>query len=193
MAEKHSVMQDQKTQLRRQFHHFRDGLGAALRAEYDLQILARIRTLPELLGAKTVFCYISSGSEADTRALLEYLLISGKQIAVPKITGAGEMTAIAYPGREDMQVGEFGIPVPISSTPFTGSIDVCITPGLAFTPGGIRLGQGLGYYDRWFAAHPVRQRIALAYECQITDKLPADTHDIVVSLIITEQRIIRVS
>lgn len=186
-------MQDQKVQLRRQFRQYRDHIDAQTRGRNDLAILKKLQGLPEITTANSLFCYVSSGSETDTRLLLDWLLTQGKQLAVPKITAGGRMIAVPFSGWAGLQAGPLGIPTPVSSAEFIGKLDVCITPGLVFTPDGTRLGQGLGYYDRWFAGHKVRHKIALAFECQITGKLPADTHDSAVDMIITEQRIIRVS
>lgn len=186
-------MQDQKMQLRKQFRQYRDDIDAITRSRNNLAILEKLQGLPEITAANSLFCYISTGTETDTRLLLEWLLNQGKQLAVPKINGSGRMLAVPFTGWTGLQTGTHGIPAPVSSEEFIGKLDVCITPGLVFTSNGIRLGQGQGYYDHWFAEHTVRHKIALAFECQITGNLPADTHDIVVDMIITEQRIIRVS
>ncbi len=186
-------MQDQKLQLRRQFRQYRDNIDAITRGRNDLAILEKLQGLPEITAANSLFCYISTGTETDTRLLLDWLLTQGKQLAVPKITGNGRMLAVAFTGWSDLQTGKPGIPAPVLSDEFNGKLDVSITPGLAYTISGTRLGQGQAYYDRWFAEHTVQHKIALAFECQMTDKLPADAHDIAVDIIITEQRIIRVS
>lgn len=186
-------MQDEKAQLRRHFRQLREGLAPATRVRYDRAILANLQTLPEMTTAGTVFTYISSGAEADTRVLLDWLQEDGRRMLVPEIRANGLMIAAVFSGWDTLRTGKFGIPEPVSPVPYEGQIDLCITPGLAFTPEGVRLGQGLGYYDRWFASHPVRCRLALAYECQITDRLPAGSHDTVVDIVVTEQRIIRVS
>jgi 5-formyltetrahydrofolate cyclo-ligase len=140
---------------------------------------------------RTVFCYISFGSEVDTRAVLAWLLAGGKQVCVPRITAAKAIEAVVFTGWNGLEPGPYGIPAPAGADVYTGDIDICITPGLGFSMNGGRLGHGPGYYDRWFTAHPVPSKIGLAYECQILDELPVEPHDTVMDVIITEERIIR--
>ncbi len=193
MVGKHLVIQNQKAQLRHQFRQNRLGINASVRAAHNLTILEKLQSLPEVRSATTLFSYISYGQEVDTRILLDWLLTRPMQILVPKITGNGQMIAVIFDGWTGIQTGTGGVPEPVSSQAYTGEIDVCITPGLGFSASGARLGQGEGYYDRWFAVNPVRYRIAPAFECQLGTEIPTDNHDTPVDIIVTEQRTIRVS
>jgi 5-formyltetrahydrofolate cyclo-ligase len=157
----------------------------------DRAIQARLTGLAEITRANTVFCYISCDAEADTRVLLQQLLDGGKQVCVPRVTSGGEIEAVTFSGWTGLVPGPYGIPAPAGTDTVTGTIDLCITPGLGFGVNGGRLGQGLGYYDRWFAAHTVVCKIGLAYECQIVTDLPVEPHDAMMDIIITEQRTIR--
>ena len=65
-----------------------------------------------------------------------------------------------------------------------------ITPGLGFTYGGYRIGYGRGYYDKWFAKHTVKHKIAPAFERQILEDLKVSELDIPVDKIVTEDRMI---
>lgn len=187
------TIEAEKARLRGQFRALRDSLDPALRAAHDALILDKLRSLPELARTSTVFSYIASGSEVETRGLIDALLYQGIRVLVPKSGPKGRMTAYLFKNWTEIVAGQFGIPEPKSTLAYAGKIDACITPGLAFTTSGIRLGQGMGYYDRWFASHKVRWRIALAYESQIADELPAINTDTRVNIIITERRVIRVS
>ena len=79
-------------------------------------------------------------------------------------------------------------------------IDLAIVPGIAFDEQCNRLGYGKGFYDKLFNKLAKRlnsQRsavsgriIALAYEEQIVESIPADSHDIKMDKIITDKRII---
>ena len=60
-------------------------------------------------------------------------------------------------------------------------------PGLAFTYGGDRLGQGGGHFDRF----PTRSagdclRIGVAFHEQLVAELPTADHDIAVDIVITD-------
>jgi 5-formyltetrahydrofolate cyclo-ligase len=63
---------------------------------------------------------------------------------------------------------------------------------VTFDDQGNRLGWGAGYYDRLLAdARRGAPIIALAYECQIVPAIPPRDHDVRVSVIVTDQRVIR--
>jgi len=70
-----------------------------------------------------------------------------------------------------------------------------LTPGLAFDRNGGRLGRGAGYYDRFFAQidsernEPV-PKFALAFDCQVLEQLPIESHDVRLNGIVTESEII---
>src|SRR3546814_6880034 len=54
---------------------------------------------------------------------------------------------------------------------------------------GRRLGQGGGHYDRWLAAHPGARAIGLAWDEQLCEDLPHETHDIRLDAIVTPTRL----
>lgn len=62
--------------------------------------------------------------------------------------------------------------------------------GLGFDRRGFRLGYGSGYFDRFLAGRPF-PAIALAFAVQLEDELPAEPHDIPMTVIVTENEIRR--
>ena len=70
-------------------------------------------------------------------------------------------------------------------------IDVVIVPGIAFDRNGHRIGFGCGYYDDFLKRARQAKKIALAYDFQIVDFIPAETHDVRVDVIVTPDGIIR--
>ena len=65
------------------------------------------------------------------------------------------------------------------------SLDAVIVPALGVDRSGMRLGQGAGYYDRALlgVTCPV---IALVYDEEIHDELPAEPHDRAVDAVVTQ-------
>ena len=62
-------------------------------------------------------------------------------------------------------------------------------PGVAFDPGGGRLGYGRGYYDRLLSAVAVdTPLVAAAFEVQMVDEVPMAPGDRRVDRVITEVR-----
>ena len=148
-------------------------------------------------GAETVALYIAVRGEIDTEPLLRAAWDSGKQVLLPLCSPAGDahMRFAPCSGPDGLTPGAYGIPEPICAEPVPlacGEPDVIVVPGLAFDRKGIRLGQGGGFYDRYFARPETAGalRIGLAYSFQIVEKLPKDPWDLPVDGVCTEQGIL---
>ena len=161
-----------KKEIRKEMKKIRAALSPAMRAEAARACLGNLRTLPEFMGAKTLFCYASVGDELPT----EEIAAAHPRVAFPKVTGEGEMRFFLG---GDLQAGYQGIPEPQGGEevwPEEG--DVMLLPGLAFGRDGSRLGYGKGFYDRYLAACPIRPQCwGLGYAEQFLETLPAAPHD----------------
>lgn len=135
--------------------------------------------IKEFAAAKSVFCYVSYGSEIGTHALLEEILSSGKTLLVPKCTDlCGNMCAVQIQALGELSKGEFGIYCPTGGVPFPPeSIDVAVMPAAAYEKNGTRLGMGKGFYDRFFA-HCSARKIGLVHAELVLDCVFADEWDI---------------
>lgn len=154
--------------------------------------------LPELQDSQSIFVYASAGSEVQTYALIEDLLALRKTVAVPHIIDAKhrqmQATVIRSPKALVPDPHYPDLLTPGKGEPLSGSPDLSLLPGLAFSPlTGTRLGMGGGYYDRFFGA--LRSggfRVGLAFEQQLQDELPAEAHDHPVHAIVTPERVYRI-
>jgi 5-formyltetrahydrofolate cyclo-ligase len=132
----------------------------------------------------------------DTRGLIQQLLAMGRQVCVPwfdsekKQYVASELRDFAL----DLTAGRFGIlePKPEAVRPVASDqIDATLVPGLAFDETGNRLGRGMGYFDRLLRG--VRGvKIAMAYDFQLLNEVPAEAHDTPVDFIVTEKRVLKI-
>jgi 5-formyltetrahydrofolate cyclo-ligase len=107
----------------------------------------------------TILIFLSMDNEVDTIPLAEAALTEGKKVFVPSVEGKKicfyRIMSIDGP----WQRGPFGIREPTAGKGGemgrllrTSDFPVLvITPGLAFTKRGKRLGYGGGFYDRFFA------------------------------------------
>jgi 5-formyltetrahydrofolate cyclo-ligase len=95
----------------------------------------------------------------------------------------------------DVELGTWQIrePKPDRCAPVGSDvIDFVLVPGVAFDVRGGRLGYGGGFYDKLYdklLAGPWSTRpwlVAGAFEVQIVEEMPLDTHDVVMDVIITE-------
>ena len=178
----------EKADLRQFLKQKRGELPQRLRPGYDRAI--RECLLEQAAPAGTVFCYVSTELEVDTRGIIDCLRQSGITVLIPRLLDREKMIAVEFGGWRRLRAGQLGILSPDTDEEWPGEADLCITPGLGFTPDGRRIGYGRGYYDKWFAAHPRSARVALCYECQIVDDIPTTGTDMRVQKIITEKRVI---
>lgn len=187
---------EQKKALRRAIIDKKSKLTADYLFSSSSQITNTLINSEAFIRAKTIMCYLSFGTEVDTKVLIEQCLKQGKTILVPIIIKNSDDTSymeasqlINY--KEDLAPGILGILEPIASKirirdPKT--IDLIIIPGLAFDKSGNRLGYGAGYYD--YFLQRLRndcKKIAITFSFQIVDLIPTEAHDQPIRNIITEK------
>lgn len=180
-----------KPQLRTEIRARRDALTERERNAATRRIVERLLAHPDLHRARTVLLYANYGSEVATDDLAKELLRRGKAVAYPKITAvAGLMTLWKIRNLDALIPHKHGIRAPdvTRSAPIEPlAIDCVIYPGIAFTRGLSRLGQGGGYYDRLSAKLADNcARIGICFETQVADSLPHEEHDAKVQWVVTE-------
>jgi 5-formyltetrahydrofolate cyclo-ligase len=185
----------EKVALRQQMRMQLDGQGAADIRAKSAAIWERLSVMPEFAGATRLFLYISTMKEVDTHGLIRQLLAMGRELSVPCFETATQryVASALHDFDVDLVTGKFGIlePSPEAIRPVASEeIDVTLVPGLAFDETGNRLGRGLGYFDRL-----LRQtggvKIALAFDFQVLDEVPAEVHDFCMDFIVTETRVMK--
>ena len=145
----------------------------------------------EFKKSKVVMFYVSLKDEVDTLAMVDEALEMGKRVCVPVILSeekrliAGEIKDRS----EDLERQHFGIYQPkkgrVREVPLE-DIDLVVVPGIAFDKANVRLGRGHGYYDRFLSGLPKPTKtIGLAFDFQVVENLPQDSHDIPVWKTIT--------
>ncbi|WP_226636990.1 5-formyltetrahydrofolate cyclo-ligase [Novosphingobium profundi] len=185
---------DAKALLRRKFRAARAEHVASLPESLRALILNRPPApvsdmIPE--GA-TVGLYYPLGPEAPSLGWARWFAENDRQIALPRFaarSAAMEFREWANPFDEEaLEEGPYRMPQPPGTATFTAP-DIVVVPLIAFTQDGHRLGQGGGHYDRWLAANPTTKAIGLAWDCQLADELPVESHDQPLSAVVTPTRI----
>ena len=131
--------------------------------------------------AGTVAAYYSAGAEPDTRGLVFALWKRGTYVLLPLLRPDGDLDWASYEGPDSMVPGPRGLLEP--SEPPRGPqavarADVVLAPALAVDAAGNRLGRGGGSYDRALArVGPLIPLIALLYDDELLDRVPAEPHD----------------
>ncbi len=154
-------------------------------------IASNLYSLPEFKSAHAILFYVSIGSEVKTHEMIGHALNQGKRVCVPVTDKEQhEIAPCEIRSFEELSKGAFGIPEPIEKKPVPLSqIDLVIVPGVAFDEQGNRLGYGMGYYDKLLMKLRA-PAIALSFELQLLPSIPTESHDVRVSKIVTEKRVI---
>ena len=183
-----------KRDLRRRMLACRRALSVEERASRSAAITEKLLSLDAVQKARTVFAYAAMKDEVQTEPLIASLLDRGKRVAIPFVTGKRMMEAVLVPSMDALEYGayhiltvkeEHRIIVPPQE------IDCVLVPGVAFGLDGARLGMGGGYYDAFLPKAEQAARIALAFHCQIAERIPRETYDCGVDWIVTEQGVFK--
>lgn len=163
-----------KKELREQMKAKRAELAKDPRekAALDTLIAARLLEMPEIQDADIILIYESYKTEVDTHELIGMLTDLGKTIVVPHIESMDP---------PKMQLVEKGN---MRSQVEPDAIECAVIPGLGFDADLHRIGFGKGFFDRLFKEMRC-PKIALAYDFQIVQNVPAEPHDEKVTHIIT--------
>jgi 5-formyltetrahydrofolate cyclo-ligase len=180
-----------KAQLRQRIEARQHALTPPQLQAASHAIAEHLLTLPCLPAAQTIFTYVSMPQEVHTHDLIRRWLADGKTVAVPLVIGRGVMQAHSIKTFYELQPGRCNILAPQHHRPLETNPDICITPCVAVSPNGDRLGHGGGYYDRYLADHPDTQSIALAFDQQLIEQIPMTPSDRRVQTIITPSGIIK--
>lgn len=186
-------MRDRKRALRGAILAKRDSLSPALARAWGESVQRSALTLPVYLAAEALALYSPLGNEVDTSGLGRVALGAGKRLYYPKVTD-GCSSVVRVRSEAELVPGRYGILEPAGNQllPRGGSEGLAVfVPGVAFDSRGNRLGRGTGWYDRLLAGLDARvPRIALAYEFQVLEEVPAGPGDLPVHMIVTENRVI---
>lgn len=145
--------------------------------------------------SEAIFTFLSYGSEIDTYLIVERALSDKKLVALPYMTGRPhEMVFIKINSLSDIVKNKIGIYEPVyneENIVVSDENTIIIVPGLVFDLKGYRIGYGGGYYDKYLSENTYMLSAGLAYDFQITDRLPSDEYDVRTDLIITDRRVIK--
>lgn len=167
--------------------------------ERNERLAARLLSLECLQRAAQVVAYMPIRGEADPRPAIQALWANGAEVLLPRCRPgeAGRMDLGACTCYDELVKGSYGILEPRADVcrPLSSlQPDVVLVPGVGFTPKGKRLGFGGGYYDR-LLENPVFSNslfVGLAYDFQVVEDVPSESWDVVMHMIVTDERTIEV-
>jgi len=137
--------------------------------------------LPETGMAGTIAAYLSVGTEPQTAGLVFALWKRGSYVLLPVLRPDYDLDWASYEGPESLAEGPRGLLEPTEPRRGVAAItsaDLIIVPALAADRRGNRLGRGGGCYDRALArVGPAVPTVALLYDGELLDEVPAGLHD----------------
>lgn len=183
-----------KKKIRGEVKERREAHPESERIGKSKKIAETLFSLTEFKKAKLVLFYASTKHEVHTHEMIESALMAGKRVAVPLTDMKRRCLSISeVKCLKDLAPGHFGILEPTKETfrqVSPQSVDLVIVPGIAFDLKGNRIGYGMGFYDSLLRQMPHAKAIALAFDFQVVDEIPAEAHDVRVHKVVTEQRLV---
>lgn len=182
-------MNEQKAALRRDMLLQLGILTPTERQARSERLALALARLPALQAAAHVLLFSPLPTEPDVNLLWSAGLLAGKICAYPRVE-EDRLVFYQVDDPEQLQPGRWSLREPVADLARRiepAACDLILTPGLAFTASGKRLGRGGGYYDRALAsAGPRARKIGVAFCFQLLPDLPADSHDISMDLVLTD-------
>lgn len=178
-----------KADLRRRLRAARRAFVAVLDESARAAALAAVqsRLSPLLARPGSIAGYVAHRGEVDILPFLLGAFHLGRMVALPHVAeGSPTMRFAAWHPDATLTPGLAGILQPDA----TGEAlvpDMLLVPLVGFDRAGNRIGQGGGFYDRWFEAHPQAMRIGIAWSVQETSPIAPDPWDMPLHAIVTEK------
>ncbi len=166
--------------------------------DMSLGVLNNLQKLDAWNNADSVLAFLPMKSEVDTSFFITTAILEGKKVALPRIAGSDIFFHFIDPVSEtDLVMHEYGMLEPPASAPrvtekyLKKNRILILTPGLAFDKNCTRLGRGKSFYDRFLAGCGKNcLKAGLAFDLQISERVPFEMHDVKLDFVITEKRVI---
>jgi 5-formyltetrahydrofolate cyclo-ligase len=142
---------------------------------------------------RSVAVYSPIQNEVETGDIRDHALVTGKRVFYPRCTAESVLELVEIGSATELGMGRFGILEPTGDRRLSRQDQeelVVFVPGVVFDVRGNRLGRGKGWYDRLIEKLGRATFVALAYDFQIVDEVPAEEWDRRVHYLITERRIV---
>jgi len=184
---------DSKRRLRRQMSLLRNEVAPADSARAGEAAAKTLMDLDWVKRAPRIALYAALPYEIPTRLLFDAVVGKVGVALLPRTVDPVGLEFFAVQRWEELQPGVFGVlePPADGTAVRLGAGDLVVVPGVAFDEDGYRLGHGMGYYDRAFAAElgDSPTLVGFGYEFQIVDAVPHDERDRQMDAIVTDQKV----
>lgn len=131
--------------------------------EANLKLRNNITSDPRWEFVTRVCSYTNFKNELPTSAFNLEVVSSGRELLLPEVTSDKTLTM-----------------KPANQIKVERGLTLVLVPGLAFSPGGFRLGRGWGCYDRFIRemrGDPSIIFTGVCFQCQFIESVPQDPWD----------------
>ncbi|WP_344127773.1 5-formyltetrahydrofolate cyclo-ligase [Saccharopolyspora halophila] len=178
-----------KSQWRDQLLQQRRGLEKSVRAADDERLHPVLSGWLGERGVNTVAAYVPVGGEPGGE-LPAVLRSAGLRVLLPIVVDrASPLDWAEYTGPDSLQPATYGLLEPAGDRLGASAIaqaDAVLVPALGVDHRGVRLGRGAGHYDRSLPlANPDAARIGVVREAEFVPELPGESHDVLMTWVIT--------
>ena len=136
--------------------------------------------------------YFPTSHEVDVLKIFENKLFKKCIFLLPKIEENYSMSFFKWKKKDILNVNKYGIPEPLKSNKIVP--DVILAPLVAFDKNKNRLGNGMGFYDRYLHKFSLSKNkiitVGVAFSFQKYHKLPVNKKDFSLDYVITEKGVI---
>lgn len=187
----------QKQNLRRAIREKLRAQTSAQIAQASQKVSARLSAIE--IGNKNVALFLAQPREPNIDEFARDLLKKGQRVFVPHAREDETFWSELAPDWSNVFCNAQGwregreYSRPEAARSQLENIGAVFLPGLAFDLRGNRLGQGGGWYDCALQSlAPGVLRVGVCFDFQVVEIVPRETHDLGVSIVVTEQRTIRI-
>lgn len=176
-------------------------LSPQQRRNAALALERRLGRHPLFLRSRHVAFYLPNDGEMDLNPLIQRARAMGKQCYLPVLSPLyhNRLWFAPYQADSELVLNRFGIPEPTTNWAVmrpVWTLDLVLTPLVAFDSDGNRLGMGGGFYDRTLAYLGRRRHwhkphlLGTAYAFQQVEHLPSESWDVPLHGIVTESSLL---
>jgi len=194
-------LKQQRNELRRALRQQRRALTPQQRREAAVALDRLLGHHPLFLRSRHIAFYLPNDGEIDLGPLIQRAMAMGKKCYLPVLSPLyhNRLWFAPYHDKSELVLNRFGIPEPDinwSGMRPAWTLDLVLTPLVAFDSVCNRLGMGGGYYDRTLAYLERRQHwrkprlLGTAYGFQQVESLPREPWDVPLHGVVTDKSLL---
>ncbi|MDM4762010.1 5-formyltetrahydrofolate cyclo-ligase [Galbitalea sp. SE-J8] len=188
---------DEKRALRAELRERRRVRTATERTDAEVAITANLIGLVEAqsVPVRSLAAYLSLPDEPPTRPFVRWAHDRGIRVLLPVSRADGLLDWAPYEGGDELE-DALGMPAPttdILSPMAINDVDLIVVPAAAVDRTGMRMGWGLGYFDKTIGSMSRCPPVyAVLFDDEYVDEVPRERHDEPVNGVVTPSAVITI-